>query len=109
MLHKIDFGRLKINKNDVKKQERGTINTFYKKNRKFVVTVSDNGPVTVIYNIKKYVLHASIKWLNSGTKAYIKLDCLNCITKYNKHMGRVHSIDAMDGVYRTDVCGMKWL
>lgn len=68
MLHQIDFGRLKINKNYVKKQERGTINTFYKKNRKFVVIVSDNGPVTVIYNIKKYVPHASIKWLNSGTK-----------------------------------------
>ena len=72
------LGSLKINKSDVKKQERGTINTFYEKNGIFVVTWNDNGSVTVISNTHTDVPSTSVKRWNPGTKVYIQFDHLNC-------------------------------
>ena len=102
------LGILKIDKSHVMKQERGTLNTFYKKNGIFFVTWNDNGPVTVISNINTDVPHASVKRWNPNTKVYIKLDRPHCITEYNKHMNGVDSLDAMGGIYRIDVLGKKW-
>ena len=83
------------------------MNFFYKKNGLFVITLNDNGPVTVIPNANTDVPHASAKWCNPGTKAYIGLDHSNCTTEDNKQMVGANSLDAMAGVYRTDVPGNK--
>ena len=74
----------------------------------FVITWNDNGPVTGVSNTHTDVPHASVKWWNPETKAYIKLDRATCITEYNKGMSRVDSLDVMVGVHRIDVHWKKW-
>ena len=62
----------------------------------------------MISNTHINVPHASVKRWNPGTKAFIKLDYPNYITKYNKHADGIDSLDATVGIYRIDVSGLKW-
>ena len=61
----------------------------------------------MIPNTNTDVPHASVKCCKPGTKAYIRLDHSNCTTEDNKQMVGANSLDAMAGVYRTDVPGNK--
>ena len=44
---------------------------------------------------------------DSSQRKYGKISRPNCITKYNKHMGGVDSLDALVRVHRIDVRGIN--
>ena len=51
--------------------------------------------------------YLQVKRWDSSQRSYEKISRPNCITKYNKHMGGVDSLDALVRVYRIDVRGVN--
>ena len=70
-----------------------------------LICQNDNGPVTVITNIHAYLSLTAVKRWDSSARNYIKIGCPYCITKYNKYMGGVDSLDALVSLYRIDLHG----
>ena len=81
---------------------------YYEKSGISCVTWNDNRPVTILSNAHANLPYTQMERWDSIQQNYIKINRHNCITKYNKHMGGVDSLDAHVSVYRIDVRGKKW-
>ena len=99
---------LKPNKKDIKKQQRGSLQTHYEKCGIVCVSWNDNGPVLVISNVHEAIPLTTVKRWSPEIRDYINIDRPNCISLYNKHMGGVDSLDSLVSVYRIDIRGKKW-
>ena len=75
------------------------------------VVLIDNCPVTVISNVHAGLDLTAVKRWDPPSRNYFKIDFPYCITKYNKCMDRLDSLDALASVYWIDVRCMKcyWL
>ena len=93
---------LKLNKKSIE-EVRGTIKCHYEKNGIDMISWNNSGLATVISNVHADLLLKTVKHWDSSSGNHIKIDRTHCITKYNKYMKRVDSLDALVSVYRIDV------
>ena len=98
---------LKPNKKDIKKQQRGSLQTHCEKCGIVCVSWNDNGPILVISNVHEAIPLNTVKLWSPEIRDYINIDRTNCISLYNKHMGGVDSLDTLVSVYRIDIPGKK--
>ena len=83
------------------------IKYHYQKNVIDVICWNDNGPVAVISIFHADLPPTTVKRLDSSFRNHIKIDLPHCITKYNKYMDGIDSLDVLVSVYRIDVHGKK--
>ena len=67
----------------------------------------DNDSVTVISNFHADLPLTTSKRWDSSSNNNTKIDCPHCVTKYNKYMDRVDSVDALVSDHRIDVHSKK--
>ena len=80
----------------------------YETNGITCVSWNDNGLVLVISNVHSHLPVTTVKHWSPSDKDYIKIERPNCVTLYNKHMGRVDLLYVLVSVYRIDGRGKKW-
>ena len=79
--------------------------SLYEKNSIGVICWNDSGLGRVISNAHADLLLTAVKHWDSSPGNHIKINCPHCIKKYNKHMGKVDSLDALVSAYQI---GVMW-
>ena len=85
----------------------GTIKCHYEKKAVDGICWNDNEPVTVISIVHADLPLTTVKRWDSSFQNHIKINCQYCITKYNKYMGGLNSLDALVSIYWIDVHAKK--
>ena len=62
---------------------------------------------TILSNVHTDLPYIQVKRWDSSQRSYGKISRPSCITKCNKHMGGVDSLDALVRVYRIGVRGIN--